>query len=167
MFRHLRNIPRLGALLFVVLVLFGGIYFSKKVGAVRELAHTIELQTEEITGLKSSIERIETLKSLQVDLRLKLFGNQEGAGASGGSTRAAYHGISGDLLALARRSNVEFASFDPSTGGMTIRFWGRYTDVTRFLSLAESSFPRIDHVLIETSKNGGVLLSLTVPATRS
>ena len=157
-----------GIKLLLALVLISGawFHFSKNVRGISALGRTIEMQNTEITGLKTSIERIQTLKSLKVDLRLKLFGaNAISVSASSSSSRSGV--LSGDVLALARQANVEFASMDPTPAGTTVRFWGRYSDISGFLSIAESTFPRLENFSIEKSKNGGVLLTLTVPVRPS
>lgn len=156
---------RLGVKLMLGLALFAfsWVQFSKKFGNLSTLAHTIDRQNTEITNLRATIERIQTLKSMQVDLRLKLFGDQTAAV----STRSPAGVLSEDILAAARKANVEFASMDPSPAGMAIRFWGRYSDMARFLTIAESAFPRPENFSIEKSKNGGVLLTLTVPVRPS
>lgn len=158
-----------GVKLLLVLVLIGatGFHFSKNVRGLAALGHTIEMQNAEIAGLKTSIERIQTLKSLQVDLRLKLFGDNNALQVSASSSSARSGVLSSNVLALARQANVEFASMDPAPAGTTVRFWGRYSDVAGFLSVAESMFPRLENFSIEKSKNGGVLLTLTVPARPS
>lgn len=165
MLNGLRGKLRVGGVVLLGLLIFGGIHFSEKFQAAARLSQTIRVQDEEITRLKTTIERIQTLRSLQVDLRLKVFG--EAAAVPALASRTSSGVLSGELLSIARKTGVEFTSFDPSPAGVTIRFWGRYPDVTRFLELAESTFPRIDHVSIEISKNGGVLLSLTVPGSPS
>ncbi len=153
-------------LLAIVLIVGAGSHFSKSVRDLAGLGRTIKMQNTEIAGLNTSIERIQTLKSLQVDLRLKLFGdNALQVSTSSSSIRSGV--LSSNVLALARQANVEFASMDPTPAGMTVRFWGRYSDVAGFLSIAESTFPRLENFSIEKSKNGGVLLTMTVPSRPS
>lgn len=160
--RRIRNRIGLSSVIATALLVFGWVHFSEKVRGVVHLGRTVKMQNEEISRMKASIERIQTLKSLQVDLRLKLFGGDAQA-VSEVAYKSSGRPLSGELLAAMRKANVEFASFDPSQGGGTLRFWGRYPDVSHFLAAAEAAFPRIDRFSIETSKNGGVLLSLTVP----
>lgn len=162
MFKSLRGGFGIGSILAAALFIFGWTHFSEKVRELSRLGQTIKDQNEEIASVNSSIERIRTLKSLQVDLRLKLFGDADGA-VPAVATKPSGRPFSAELLAAARKANVEFASYDPSAGGVTLKFWGRYPDVARFLDGAESAFPRIDRFSIEISKNGGVLMALTVP----
>lgn len=156
---------RLGVKLLLGLALFAFAWFnfSNKFRGLSALGRAIDMQNVEIARLNATIERIQTLKSMQVDLRLKLFDDQTPivSAASAGFPAGV---LSGEVLAAARRANVEFASMDPVPAGMALRFWGRYSDVARFLTVAESAFPRIENFALEKSKNGGVLLTLTVPA---
>ena len=153
-------------MLGIALFVFGWVHVSKHVHGLSALGRTIEQQNAEIAGLTATIERIQTLKSMQVDLRLKLFGEQA-IPISMATTRSPAAILSGDVLAAARKANVEFAAMDPAPAGVTIRFWGRYPDVVRFLSVVESTFPRLENFAVEKSKNGGVLLTLTVPVKPS
>lgn len=151
---------------------FAWFHFSKKVTDILTLTDTLEAQNAESEKLKTTLERIQTLKSLQTDLRIKVFGNESLVGPSAKSAGhrpvAGYsRALSTDVLAVARKSNVAFASLDPAPSGMTIRFWGRYPDISNFLNAAESRFARLENFVIEKSKNGGVILSITVPTRPS
>ena len=54
----------------LALVAFSWFHFAKRFENLTTLARTIDRQNDEITKLNTTLERIQTLKSMQVDLRL-------------------------------------------------------------------------------------------------
>lgn len=147
------------------LVVFSWGYFSKKIEGYADLGTVLARQEGEITALETAAERMQTLKSLRLDLSLKLFGEDAEFAVEDAPGRTASGGaLSGGILAAARKFNVEFGSMDQSPAGVTLRFAGRYPDVERFLTAIETDLTRVDGFTIEKSKPGGVILSLTVPA---
>ena len=107
-------------MLGIALFVFGWVHVSKHVHGLSALGRTIEQQNAEIAGLTATIERIQTLKSMQVDLRLKLFGEQA-IPISMATTRSPAAILSGDVLAAARKANVEFAAMDPAQAASVVK----------------------------------------------
>ncbi len=151
-----------GVVIVAVLLIFSYLQFSKKWQSVSALGRTIERQESEIDELRTAVERVQTLKSLRTDLSLKLFGERAVLASASSSAGRTSGILTGEILSAARKTNVEFASMELGPAGATLRFWGRYADVARFLSVAEMTFDRVERFSVEKSKNGGVLLSLTV-----
>ena len=154
----------LGLVLLFAVGVFSWSHFSKRIQECAFLGRVVQDQTDEMIRLKAAVERMQTLKSLKVDMRLNLFGDQ-GRTVEVSANTAPRGILSTDILGIARRANVRFVRMDQTPGGVVdIRFLGSYPDMSRFLGTVESEFPKIERFAIEKSNRAGVLLSLTVPA---
>ncbi len=152
----------LGLGLFFAMVVFSWSHFSNRIRECAALGRHVQAQADEMIQLKAAIERMQTLKSLKVDMRLNLFGDQ-GRTVEVSATTAPRGILSNNILGIASKAGVRFVRMDQTHGVVDIRFLGSYPEMSRFLGTVESEFPRIERFAIEKSNRGGVLLSLTVP----
>lgn len=158
MYKFLQGRRGIIVIVLVVLAGFSWTYFGKRIGEYRVLGRTIAAQENEMRALSHSIEQVQTLKSLQVDLRLRVFGKGDALMQPG----AAHGELSAGILALARKSGVEFGTMERTPGRMSLRFFGRYPDLARFLTAVETNIQGVEGFTIEKSKSGDVVLSLVV-----
>lgn len=147
-----------GVAVMLIVGVFVWTHFSRKIQDYRKLGDIIHSQNAEMARLNASVEKIQTMKSLAVDLRVKLSGGQ----SSPLSVAAISSGIpSRAVFDAARSAHVEFSTLDRIPTGVAIRFGGNYPDIKRFLSLVETQFQRVEQFSLEKHKDA-VSLSLQI-----
>lgn len=158
--RKLANIWIPIALLVVILTT---VYFRQWILTARQIGQSRDAQDADVTRMMIARETIQDLSSLQLALRVKLFGPAaaEDAVLSAKSVTGASKALPSSVVSAMNRHAVRLVSYKQGDQEARIQFEGAYDNLVRFLEVTSPDMPRIDGFLMERGEKDLVKLTLT------
>ncbi len=150
----------------LLLVILTSVYFRQWLLTARSIGSVLESQKNDIARLSQARDDLQDIASLQIALRVKLFGpkSAEDAVLSASDGRGYRHrrSLPPSVVSAMERHAVRLVSYRQSVESTQIQFEGRFDGIVRFLSTAAPDMPRIESFLMERADKQSVRLTITL-----
>lgn len=151
----------------LLVVILTTVYFRQWILTAREISRIRESQKTDIEVMNRGREIIQDISSLQIALRVKLFGPAaaEEAMLSSIPTDGAPKALPASVVSAMNRHGVRLVLYKQAAKSAQLQFEGAYDSVVRFLAAARPDMPQMDEFLMERSDRNLVKLTLTLPVS--
>ncbi|MBI4178241.1 hypothetical protein HY522_02305 [bacterium] len=138
------------------------VYFRQWIVKAQSIAAVRENQKTDIHLLTRASESIREIASLQLALRVKLFGPQ--AADADYIPADAPSALPATIVRVMNRHSVKLIFYRQKGSTADVQFEGSFNNLLRFLDASSPDFPRIEGFEMARADRNQVRLTLTLPA---
>ncbi len=162
----MRKLANIWVPILLLVTILTTVYFRQWILTAREIGHVQEVQKNDIAIMQSARQNLQDLSSLQIALRVKLFGPAaaEEAVLSARPATGTFKTLPASVVSAMNRHGVRLVFYKQSEKLTQIQFEGTYDSLVRFIGSANPDLPRMDGFLMERSDKNSVKLTLTFAA---
>ncbi len=145
-------------------VFLGGVYLRQWAFLARSIIQARESQKKDIALLTRAHETLEDISTLQMALRVKMFGPAAAAEAVQSAETAAKlaPALPPSIVTAMNRTAVQLVSYRQAGSASHIELEGSYENILKFLTVAGADLPRVEGFEMERADRGRVRLTLSV-----
>lgn len=161
----MRKVANVCVPIVLLTVILGAIYFRHWVQTARDIVRIQETQETDLTLLERAKERLQDLSTLQIALRVKLFGPAaaDDAARSPEPPALSPRALPAAVVSALDRHSVRLVFYRQSGRQAQVQFEGAFDGVIKFLAATSADMPRAEGFLMERGEKNTVKLTLSFP----
>lgn len=159
----MRKLANIWIPIILLVAILTTVYFRQWILTAREIGRVQEAQKSDIALMETARQDLQDLSSLQIALRVKLFGpsSAEEAVLSARPSAGTLKTLPASVVSAMNRHGVRLVFYKQSGKLAQLQFEGTYDSLARFLSAANPDLPRMEGFLMEHSDKNLVKLTLS------
>lgn len=159
----MRRILRVWVPIILLALCLTLIYFRQWILTAKSISTLREYQRTDIRLLDRASQSIEEIASLQLALRVKLFGLHGADAEYMPPPASARPALPASVVRAMDRHSVRLMYYRNKGTSSEVQFEGNYDSLLRFLETTAADLPQIDGFQMDRSEKNQVKLTLTLP----